>query len=217
MPIVGGLRPLSAGTTAPAQVAIAPAGTHVVVTERATHLIDLFPIESGGLLGAPTFVPSVGQTPFGFEFGKKDTLIVSEAFGGAPDASAVSSYELSSAGLLTSISPSVPTTETAACWIAVTRGGRYAYATNTGSGTVSGYRVFPTGTIELLDADGVTGDLGAGADPQDASITRDNRFLYVLSPATNEIAIFAVRQDGSLEKLPSLLGVPSSARGLVAR
>ena len=37
------------------------------------------------------------------------------------------------AGALHLVSPSVPTGQTAACWIVVTKDGKYAYTTNTGS------------------------------------------------------------------------------------
>ena len=217
-PIPGALRPLSAETTAPAQVSIGPGAQQVFVTERATNLIDLFPIQAGGALGVPTFVPSLGMTPFGFEFGKQGTLIVSEAFGGAVNASAVSSYKLGGLGVINNVSPSVPTTETAACWIAITRNGRYAYATNTGSGTVTGYRInVASGALQILNTDGITGDLGLGTNPLDEALSIDSRYLYVISPNTNEIATLRVRNDGSLEKLPSVFGLPSSARGLAAR
>jgi 6-phosphogluconolactonase (cycloisomerase 2 family) len=215
-PLAAAPSALSAPSVAPAQVAIAPDRSHVFVTERATNLIDVFPILSGGGLGMLTSLPSAGATPFGFEFGRNDTLIVSEAFGGMPDASAVSSY-LVDGTQLQAASSSVPTTETAACWIAITKNGRFAYTTNTGSGTVTGYSVDAhSGAIASLDADGVTGDLGAGANPLDASLSRSSRFLFVLSPATHEIAVFRVRHDGRLDKCPSRDGIPESAAGLAS-
>ena len=88
---------------------------------------------------------------------------MSEAFGGATDASAASSYRFRR-GHLKLIDGSVATTETAACWVAVTKDGKFAYTTNTGSGSVTGYRSRGTGRLTLLDADGVTGSVGAGAD-----------------------------------------------------
>lgn len=217
-PVARAVASLSGSMTDPAQVGIAPGAMQLFVSERATNTIDIFPIQADGTLGVPEFVPSVGATPFGFEFTQGDILIVSEAFGGDPDESAVSSYAITGPGMIDVISPSVPTTETAACWIAITRGGRFAYATNTGSGTVTGYSISPgTGAIASLDANGITGDLGRGTNPLDAAITRDNRFLYVVSPATGEIAAFFIRKNGSLEKLQSALGLPTSAAGLVAR
>lgn len=203
--------------SAPAQVGIGPGGAQVFVTERATNLIDIFALSASGALGAAVQIPSSGATPFGFEFGRNDTLIVSEAAGGATDASSTSSYRIG-LGSLTTVSSALPTTETAACWIVLARNARYAYTTNTGSGTLTGYRVAPgTGALTRLQFDGVSGDLGAGANPLDGATSLDGKYMYVLSPATNEIAAFFVRMNGTLEKLPSQLGLPNTAAGLAAR
>ena len=206
-----------ANGSAPAQVAIGPGGAQVFVSERATNLIDVFAIQSGGGLGVPNQLPSAGATPFGFDFGRNDTLIVSEAAGGAPGASTVSSYRIG-VGALTPVTAAMPTNQAAACWIALARQQRFAYTTNTASGTITGYRVAPgTGALTRLDASGVAGDLGAGSNPLDAATTVDGLHLFVLSPATNELASFFVRTNGTLEKLPSQFGLPTTAVGLAAR
>src|SRR5262249_46357938 len=134
-------RGLSAGNVGPAQVAFNPRGNILVVTEKATNHIDTFLVNPQGYAAGPRVRPSSGAEPFGFSFGLRDDLIVSEAFGGAPGSSAVSSYRVDSdTGLIQVISPSVPTRQTAACWIAVTDDGKYAYSSNTGSGTVTGFQ-----------------------------------------------------------------------------
>ena len=84
-PIPGSSKPLSAAATGPAQVEFDPSGETLVVTEKATNKIDLYRIE-GDLAQGPLVRNSNGMTPFGFAFSRRGTLIVSEAFGGAPDA-----------------------------------------------------------------------------------------------------------------------------------
>jgi len=180
-------------------------------------VIDVFRINSLGGLNAPTQIPSNGMTPFGFEFGRNDTLIVSEAAGGATDASSVSSYRIG-LNVLNTVTPAMPTTETAACWIVMARNQRYAYTTNTGSGTVTGYRVMPgTGALMRLEFDGVSGDMGAAARPIDGSTSLDGKHMYILSAATGEVGQFFVRVNGSLEARPSTLGLPATSVGLAAR
>src|SRR5439155_6480370 len=98
-----------------------------VVTERATNAISIYEVGPRGSVRGPVTHPSSGMTPFGFAFNERGTLIVSEAFGGAANASAVSSYRLDRRGGLEVVSGSVPTTQTSACWLAVHRSGRYAY------------------------------------------------------------------------------------------
>ena len=85
-------RPLSGSGTAPAQVSFTADGDHLLVTERATQRIGVYAVDDAGLATGPTVVSSSGVTPFGFGFDNKGHVIVSEAFAGAADASAVSSY-----------------------------------------------------------------------------------------------------------------------------
>jgi 6-phosphogluconolactonase (cycloisomerase 2 family) len=212
----GSTRPLSAPNTGPAQISFSPDGRVLVVTEKATSVIDTFTLDGDGLIDEHKQFASRGETPFGFAF-RGQELLISEAFGGAAGASAVSSYTLDDDGELEVISPSVPTTETAACWVVVTRNGRFAYASNTGSGSISGYRVTRSGELILLDADGVTGTTGAGSGPIDMALSEDSRFLYVLNGGSNSISALAVAPDGGLSPLRGVSGLPAGANGLAAR
>jgi 6-phosphogluconolactonase (cycloisomerase 2 family) len=216
-PLDGSERPLSGAPTDPAQISFTPDGDVLVVTEKATNKIVTFEIGWQGVPGDARVQDSAGQTPFGFAFGKRDTLFVSEAFGGAENASATSSYDIDRNGVLTIISASVGTNQSAACWVVVTPNGRFAYVTNTGSGSISGYAIDFNGTIELLDADGRTALTGDGSAPIDLAITESGRFLYSLNRGTNTIGAFRVHSDGSLTRLPFTGGLPSGANGLAAR
>ena len=71
------------------------------------------------------------------------------------------------------------TTETAARWIVVTKNGRYTYTTNTGSNSITGYRIGSDGSLAILDADGKTAD--TGATPIDMALTKSSRLLYALA------------------------------------
>lgn len=214
-PMPGSTRSLSGPGTAPAQVAFSPDGRALVVTEKATNQIVTFVVDRQGLPGSAIVQASNGQTPFGFAFGKRDQLFVSEAFGGAPDASATSSYRLDADGQLTTISASVGTNQTANCWVIVTPNGRYAYVTNTGSGSISAYAIGFDGGISLVDADGRTA-LTAGG-PIDLALSGNGRFLYSLVTGTNALAAFEVRANGTLQPLPFVSGLPVAANGLAAR
>ncbi|OGU00732.1 MAG: hypothetical protein A2W29_12855, partial [Gemmatimonadetes bacterium RBG_16_66_8] len=186
--IAGSIRPLSGAGVGPAQVQFSPDGSVLVVTEKATNMILTYAVNGAGQAAAPVAHASEGMTPFGFTFAGRNTLVVSEAFGGAADASATSSYILSG-GTLTPVSSSVGTTETAACWAVATRNGLYAYVTNTGSGSVTGYALERDGSLTLLDGDGVTGVTGPGSSPVDAAFSV-NDYLYVLNAAAHSISGF---------------------------
>lgn len=212
-PLAGSSRPLSGAATAPAQVSFTPDGRRLLVTERATRRIDVFTVDGNGLAQGPTVAPSVGITPFGFGFDNKGTVIVSEAFGGAANGSAVSSYRLAG-GDLQVVSPSVPTTETAACWIAVTADGRFAYAGNAGTASVTGYRVAPDGSLEILDADGKTASAAAGV--TDLAVSASSRFLHGRL-GNGTVGTWRISADGSLADLGAVPGLPAGAAGIAAR
>ena len=97
--------------------------------------------------------------------------------------------------------PPEATTETAACWVVITPTGRYAYTTNTGSGSISGYAIDFDGSLQLLDPDGRTGVTGEGSAPIDLTVTDNGRFLYSLNSGNNTISGFRVGHDGSLQPL----------------
>jgi 6-phosphogluconolactonase (cycloisomerase 2 family) len=216
-PIAGSTRLLSGSGTDPAQVQFRPDGRVLVVTEKATNLIVTYSVDEDGILGPPQSQASQGNTPFGFTFGPRRLLFVSEAFGGAAGASAVSSYRVADDGALNVVSPSAATHQTAACWVVVTEGGRFAYTANTGSGSISGYEISADGALTLLNADGRTADTGAGSAPTDLALPENGRFLFVLDSATHNIGAFRIRTDGQLQPLGFQGGLPAGADGLAAR
>jgi 6-phosphogluconolactonase len=207
--IPGSTQPLSAAMAAAAQIELAPAGGTLVVTEKDTNRIVTYPVAKNGSVGAGTATASAGQTPFGFAFDRLGRLFVSEAFGGMPGMSAVSSYGLVAAGGVTPISPAVGTLQTAACWVVLSRDQRFAYATNTDSDSITGYRIAKDGSITRLDQDGVTAPTGDG--PTDLAIDASGRTLYALNAAEGSIGAFRVGVDGGLTPLASVGGLPAGA------
>lgn len=217
-PIAGSTRALSAASTGPAQIAFSPDGDALVVTERMTDRIVTYLVDDRGIAGDPIVQSSAGRTPFGFTFDARGRLLVSEASGGDADASALSSYELSPDGQLDVITASAATTETAACWAVATPDARFAYVTNTASGSISGFKIRRNGSLRLLTPDGVTGSTGgAGSGPIDLALTADGRILFDLRQPVGAIGAFVVLSDGRLKSLGQSTGIPTSANGLVAR
>jgi 6-phosphogluconolactonase (cycloisomerase 2 family) len=208
--------PLSGSGTGPAQVGFSPDGRTLVVTEKATNQILTYGVNHHGVAYGPDTTPSSGMTPFGFAFDGRGTLVVSEAFGGAANASAVSSYREKYHQKLKVVSASVQSGQTAACWIVITGNGKYAYCTNAGTGNISGYDIDSHGKLRLLH-DGISGVTGTGTSPIDMSLSKDSRYLYALNSGTMAIAIFAVRHDGTLEDMGSIGGLPAGVNGLAAR
>jgi 6-phosphogluconolactonase len=198
----------------PAQVGFIPGGRGIVVTNRGTNSITLYPVDESGRLGKPVEQPSSGPTPYGFAFANDDTLVVTEAFGAQKGKAAASSYVLSS-GSIRPASRSVGNGRSEICWAVVTNDGRYAFTTNFADGAVSRYAVNDDGSLSLEDAAaGIAVDGETGL--RDEDLSSDGRFLYVLNADSQRIFGWAVGADGTLSPLGAWDGLPASAAGLAA-
>lgn len=210
-PIPSSIKPLSAATPGPAQIQFTPNGSVLVVTEKMAGKISTYTVTSG-LASGPMAQMSAGTTPFGFAFSANQKLIVSEAFSGAATQGATSSYSIDQAGVVTPVSSSIKSQQTAPCWVAVS--GNVAYVTNAQSNNITAYNVAADGTLTLV-GNGASATTGMG--PADEDVTDNNEFLYVLNTRDHSISTFAINADKTLTKKQDLAGVPNSANGLVAR
>ena len=209
-PIAGSTKSLSTAAAGPAEVSFSPDGRELVVTEKGTSLLDVYPVDKNGVAGERTSYTSAGGTPFGFAFGPRNLLFVSEA--AAPGSA--SSYAVNKEGNLQVISGAVLTHHGAPCWAVVTADGRFGFTGN-GSGSVSGFSIAPDGAIRLL-GDGGAAVIGSGVN--DIALSANSRYLYVLQTGgAQAIHAFRIQDDGSLKALGPVGGLPTGTRGLAAR
>jgi len=216
-PLPGSTRPLIGGVAAdPAQIGFSHDGELLVVTEKSGNRINTYTINDDGLPSPPMDNASNGMTPFGFAFNNANTLVVSEAFGGTPNASAASSYDATEDGTLSVISGSVPNSQTASCWVVIPNNGKTAFVSNTGSDTISSYRINPSdGSLTLLNA--TAADTGMGSAPIDMDLSVNSRILFVLLGGTQSVASFRVWKNGNLTPIDTASGLPLGAQGIAAK
>jgi 6-phosphogluconolactonase len=211
--ITGSTRPLSSNASGPAQIEFVNDGEVLVITEKATNKIITYRVNENGRPGAMHSITSANPTPFGFAVGKGDNIFVSEAAGGAPGASTLSSYSIRENGSITLRQGPVGAGQSAACWVVVTKNGKYAYTTNTASNNLTTFNVNNNGNISVNTAISATSSTG----PIDAALSKNSKFLYVLNGGTRTISAFTVAPDGSLSNVQSVAGLPTGANGLAAR
>jgi 6-phosphogluconolactonase (cycloisomerase 2 family) len=243
-----GGQPLSSAfpNTVTAQIGFTPSGRQLVVTERGlpntTGVIDTFNISGNGLAGPAqpnTGVGLVQPNPFGFDFDAAGHLLVSNAGlvlapGNGPPpipqvfdpnqfVGSATSYNVSSSGAIASTGD-VLSGGRAACWLVVSKDGRYAFVTNTlsdtvlnifsGIGGVTRYAVAPNGTMTYLGQV----DTSPG-NPGDEAISQDGKYLFVLVPTTfgpddSHIETYRIGKDGSLTHVASAGGLGAAISGL---
>jgi len=214
-PIPNSTRPLSINApTDPAQVSFVWGGRVLVITEKATNTITTYTVNHWGIPGTLHTLTSSTPTPFGFDKGIFGLIFVSEAAGGAPGASVLSSYRVFPNGQISLVDGSVGAGQTAACWVVITKNGRYAYTTNTGSNNISTFDVHIfSGNVGVDDAIAATTPPG----PIDAALSPDSRYMYVLNSGGHSISVFSVNNhNGNLSSIQVVPGLPASANGLAA-
>src|SRR5271154_709860 len=191
------------------------AGSFLYVAEVGTSLIDTYSINRDGTPGVDRIQNSFGNAPFAFAFDPGDHLLVTEVreSSGTAGQGAVTSYRQNPDGTLNTISGSVPDSQTAPCWIAITPDGRHAYAVNTASAVISGYQVGYNGELSLL-GNGVTAQTPPPG-PLDNAFTLNGRYLYDVTSGGSIIG-YRVQADGSLIPLDLNATIPAGSRGLVA-
>jgi len=187
-------------THTPGQVAFTPSGSQLVVTTKGNgSAIDVFGVDRlGGLSPHPVTTVEPGAVPFAVGFDAGAHLVVAEA-----GTNAVATFSITPSGAVVPIATSA-TGQAATCWIA--RDGSWFFASNAGSGSLSGYADSGAGGLSAL------GTTPTGAGTVDATVTSDGRYLYVQTGAAGGVDGFRVNLDGSLTKVGSVL-VPGGVGG----
>jgi len=212
--ITGSKRPLSTPNAQPVCVAFSPGGWFLVVSELTTNRLSVFRVNKNGTVTGSIIHESSGG-PFGSKFLSTGLLLVAEVM-----TNALSSYTVTAQGTLNVISGSVPNGQMLTCWIATTPDERFAYTSNTGSGTITLYSINHNGT---LAARGSINSTPAGAPvgaPIDSGISNDGHNFYVLNGNQGSISVFRIMHDGRLIRLQVIKGngLPElGAQGLAVR
>jgi 6-phosphogluconolactonase (cycloisomerase 2 family) len=194
--------------TSPGQIGFTPDGRSLVATTKASgSSIDVFAVGGDGRLSAaPVVNASATPVPFAFTFDPISGRLVS----GEAGAGTLSTYVVGPGGTLSN-PRSLADGQVALCW--VTRVRSFYYVSNTGSSTVSGYRIGADGQPALLTADGVVAATEAG--PIDSASSGD-RFLYVETGIAGTVDEFRVGGNGTLTRIGTVTDLPQGIEGIAA-
>ena len=224
VPLAGSTFNLPA-TANPGDILFNATGTNLIGVEvgtavASTFRIDSFVVGSDGLItpGAGSPFPAQSAGPFGSEFSPVNPahLYVSNAHGGAGNVS-VSAFNVTNAGALSSIGSSpFADGQTAPCWVEISHDGAYLWTVNTGSTTISGYKILADGSLSLVTSTAFKS--GTGIRPFDARLSADGSTLYVVDAAIAKVSAFAVSGGLLSELAQSPFALPGGATpfGIVA-
>ena len=221
--IPNSIRTIGALGSDPADIVFSPDGNLLIVTEKFTDIIDIFPVLSDGHIANPIVLNANSITPFGIAFTRHDILAITYANSFLVDGrrnsvtggSSTALYRITEDKGLEPVGEPVSNHQTAACWIRFTPNGRFAYTANKGSGSISLYNVSGRGKLTL--AAGTVADTGgAFSGPIDMAVTSDGKFLYVIVSFTRKLLGYRIAADGSLTPVMTLEGLPLTAQGILA-
>jgi 6-phosphogluconolactonase (cycloisomerase 2 family) len=188
---------------APGQVGFTPNGKRLLVTTKTSgSLIDVFQVGHDGLLSSsPVANPSATPVPFAFTFGA-GRLVSGEA-----GTSSVTTYALQPGGTLAD-PRSASDGQTALCWILRVRG--FYFVSNTGSNTISSFRIDSGGQPSLVAA------VAATTNPGTIDLASSGPFLYAETGVNSTVDEFRVSGDGTLVPLGSVSDLPPGIEGIAA-
>lgn len=209
--IPGSMQSLSGPGVVPAQISFSPNGSYLYVTEKMSNKISVFPVNSNGVAGPGTFIASTGVTPFGFSCARDQYLVVSNATMNTSNAGTCTSYDGIASGNPGPVNSTVANGQTAPCWVTTTYFGRYAFVTNTFSGTISSYYVGPSGNLYLIN-----GSAASGSGPIDICVAENNYYVYVINSLNHTIGWMRRGFLGSLHSIGQTTNVTAHASGLVS-
>lgn len=235
-----------------AQISFSPDGRFLTVTERCFQGCPLAPfglIDTFRMLGdrpGPVQPHSAdAPIPFGFAYQGRHLITTYVGYVATPSGATpnpvdpnqfngfVGSDTLNSWGGLTP-NGTIPANGRGTCWIAITSDGKYAFVTNSlsgsvpvtgsGIGAISRLALSPDGKVSYLGPANATPNTTPGpAFPTDLGLSSDSKYLYVAVPTltfglnTSHIDAYAVGSDGSLTSLgPTNVDLAGGISGIVA-
>ena len=90
--------------------------------------------------------------------------------------------------------------QTAPCWVEISHDGKYLFAINTASTSISSYRIGSDGSLTLLGSTPFKSPTGLR--PFDARLDPSGQYLYVVDAGAKAVSVFAV-DGGTVTELPS--------------
>jgi len=191
-------------------ISVSPNGKWLIVIEKASNSIDVFPILADGTLGTVVANKSVTAGVFATVFTPGGQLIVSENQpNSGTDTSSISSYTINANGTLTAITQSIPTFGNGNCWNAITPNGKWVFVDNSATSSVAGFSISSAGALSPI-ANTVVSTLPEGSTNLDMAVSADGKYLFNVLSGAGAISVFTINANGTVNQLGSIEGLPQT-------
>lgn len=201
---------LTATSAGGSSISITPDGRFVVVTERLTNKLDVFPIQQDGTFGAVQAIDSPVPGVFSGRFDPAGQYILSATGpAGVTGGSTISSFLVTNSGTLAPITESLPTFGNANCWNAVTPNGKFSFVSNAGSSTISAFSIGAAGQLTPV-ASTIVATQPGGSTNLDITVSADGSYLYTLNSMVGTVGVFKINNDGTLNPEGEISGLPKN-------
>ncbi len=193
---------LSTALSGGSSISFTSDGKVLLAAERVTGLIDAFPVNPNGTLGAASVTSYPGI--FDFAIAPRSGLLISV---GGPN---IESNLVNDDAKLTSLA-STPIFA-GACWVVVTPNG-FVYGSTGGSNIIDGYSVTASGFFTAIGT-GEVATVASGA-LLDLALSEDGKYLYANNGGAGAVDIWTINADGSLQaQRPVTLPTVDASAGL---
>ena len=203
-PVPGSLQAVGPGVIDGGQIAFSARGRYLVVSTRKSQSIATFRVDAGVPTPAESLPLTSGDWPYGFAIDARNHVVLS-AFSLSTAGGSYSSYQLTQAGGITTVTASATDSSKGACWVAMLPDGAYAWGSSADLPALVTMSVSKTGAIAITAA----ADTG-GVSIRDIAIAPSGRFLYALQPDGKDIRVYRVGAKGALT-LVGTVPTPASA------
>jgi 6-phosphogluconolactonase (cycloisomerase 2 family) len=201
---------LTGANSGASSISVSPNGQWLIVIEKASNSIDVFPIYADGTLGTVVNNKSVTPGVFATVFTPGGQLIVSENQpNSGTDTSSISTYTINANGTLTAVTQSIPTYGNGNCWNAITPNGKWVYVDNAATFTVAGFSISSTGALSPV-ANTIVSTLPQGVNNLDLAIAADGKYMFNVLSGSGAIGVFQINADGTLNQLGDIEGLPQT-------
>ena len=199
----------------PLAIRFSPDGKFLFGTELVSGKINVYKFNHDAEPGKAVLTPAPGspfmandKLPLGFNFNPNNpTQLFVSNVGLTANSGSVSPYLIANSGQISPIGEAVTSGQTATCWINLTHDGKWLFATNPPSDTVSSFGVAADGRLSLVDTTALPNDsiqTNKSLAAVDMAMTSGDEYLYVLTRIVPAITGFKIGTDGKLAPISSV-------------